>query len=92
MRRNETSDDYDRGCPYCGNKYRVEGEDVSEDIREEECCECGKKYHAYDSISVTHHAVPDCELNGERHEWPLPDGHQICMKCSKWRGVADATK
>jgi len=81
----ETSDDCNRVCPYCGFKYQVEGEDISEDVREETCDKCGRRYYAWDRISVTHHAMPDCELNGERHEWPPLDKHQNCVKCSKWR-------
>jgi len=84
-------DDCEMICPYCGNKYQPEGEDYSEDCREEECEECGKTYHAHQSFSVTHHATPDCELNGEQHEWQavsLGAGkgtHDFCATCDKCR-------
>lgn len=85
----KTYDDCDRICPYCGHRYQVDGEDASEDVREEECVECGKVYHAYDSYRVTHYAVPDCELNGEQHEWPI-SALPFCVKCDKYRGETDA--
>lgn len=81
----ETMDDCLRICPYCENSYQVESEDYSEDAREEECDHCGKKYYACDSFLVTHYAVPDCELNGEKHRWAY-DGNfnlQMCTRCGK---------
>ncbi len=56
-------------CPYCGYVNHVEGEDYSENTRVEECSECEKKFHGRQSFSVDHLADPDCELNGEAHEW-----------------------
>lgn len=84
----KTLDDSNRICPYCGAAYQPEHEDFSEDNRIEECEGCKKRYHAYDSFSVTHYATPDCELNGEQHEWePMPTSrgrtHPFCAKCDK---------
>ena len=84
----QTCDDSNRECPYCGHSYQPESEDYSNDTREEECSECGKKYIAHDSFSVTHYATPDCELNGEQHDWqprPLPGGrtHPFCERCDR---------
>jgi len=75
-------------CPYCGETYQPECEDFGEDCREEECNECGKTYLLSESFSVTHIATPDCELNGETHEYEdrsLGGGrtHPFCSKCSK---------
>ena len=75
-------------CPYCGYSYQREGEDISEDEREEECEECGKKYQTHDSFTVYHHAAPDCELNGEQHDYQpasLGNGktHPFCTVCEK---------
>lgn len=56
-------------CPYCGVGYQVESEDYSEDTREIECDECGKKYFLHQSFSVYHHTKPDCILNGEEHQY-----------------------
>lgn len=86
----ETFDNTNRICPYCGCKYQVD-EPGGEDLREEECSECGKRYHAYDTYTVTHYAVPDCELNGEQHEFPPLSKHQFCGKCGKWRSATNAT-
>lgn len=58
-------------CPYCKWSYQPECEDDSEDLREEECEVCGKKFFLYDSISVTHITKPDCELNSEKHKYEL---------------------
>jgi DNA-directed RNA polymerase subunit RPC12/RpoP len=76
-------------CPYCKHEYQPEAEDYSEDTREEECSECGKKYHLWQVFTVDHHTKPDCELNGEQHQWDAvsarkPDW-QSCGVCDKWR-------
>ena len=85
----ETFDECDRICPYCGGAYQVEAEDYSEDVQEEECEECGKKYYAHDSFSVDHLAIPDCKLNGDNHTWesvPVNMGrHDFCSVCGKCR-------
>lgn len=82
-------------CPYCKHEYQPETEDYSEDTREEECSECGKKYHVWQAFRVDHHSKPDCALNGEEHEWDAvsarrPD-YQSCGKCDKWRKTPLAT-
>lgn len=85
----ETMDSCNRICPYCGCSYQVESEDYSEDTREEECEECGKKYHSSDMFSVDHFARPDCVLNGDDHKWePLPitgGHHDFCSVCRECR-------
>lgn len=80
-----------RECPYCGYTYQVECEDYSEDLREEECSECGKKYWASESICVTHFASPDCTVNGQEHDWvfipsAVAEGRLFreCRECSKF--------
>lgn len=84
----QTYDTTNRECPYCGESHQPESADYSEDDRTEECGGCGKMYHACDSFTVTHYATPDCELNGEQHEWEarsLGGGrtHPFCLKCDK---------
>jgi hypothetical protein len=84
----QTADDSVRRCPYCKHEYQPESETYSEDSREEECEGCGKTYHSRDVFSVTHYATPDCELNGEQHDWQaraVRGGrtHPFCMKCDK---------
>lgn len=83
------SDDANVICPYCKHEYQPEAEDYSESTREEECSECGKKYHVWQAFSVDHHTKPDCALNAEEHDWEVvsarhPD-YQSCGKCNKWR-------
>jgi hypothetical protein len=84
----ETFDDGERKCPYCSHGYQPEPCDYGEQWREEECERCGKSYHAHDSCTVTHYATPDCELNGDPHDWQdraVGGGrlHPFCMKCDK---------
>lgn len=84
----QTFDDGVRRCPYCKHEYQPEAETYSEDVREEDCEGCGKTYRLHDSFSVTHYATPDCELNGETHDWQdraLRGGRMrpFCMKCDK---------
>lgn len=76
-------------CPYCKHEYQPEAEDYSEDTREEECSECGKKYWLYQAFTVDHYVKPDCALNGQEHQWDIvskrrPD-YQSCGVCNKWR-------
>lgn len=86
-RFSETFSDSVRRCPYCGSEHQPESETYSEDVREQECEECGKSYYMHDSFTVTHYATPDCELNGEQHDWQdrkVRSGtHPFCMKCDK---------
>jgi len=84
----ETIDSVNRICPYCGGKYQPEGEDFSEDRREEECDYCNKKYWAYDSFTIDHWAEPDCELNDLNHQMDrvlMKNGHthEFCIVCGK---------
>ena len=83
-----TFDDSVRECPYCGHTYQPESETYSEDSWVETCDACDKQYHATDRFSVTHYAEPDCELNGEVHDWQdryVRGGrkHPFCTKCDK---------
>ena len=87
----ETTDSIHRICPYCGYRYQVEDEDVSETSEIEECWECGKKYHTRSSVTVDHYANPDCALNGMEHQWEtvfLQYGvaHEFCSICDKCKG------
>lgn len=86
----DQSDSTDSICPYCGDRYQVESEDYSEDRREVECDECGKKYWLEQSFTVTHQTSPDCALNGESHKFdrPYPKGAEkptayFCSVCGK---------
>ena len=86
--REENSSDH-RKCPYCGYTHHVEGEDYSEEDREEECSECGEKYWAAEVFEVTHFSRPDCALNGREHDWFEYVGHgqvlhRRCRECGKF--------
>ena len=93
----ETLNDYNVECPYCGDAYQAEAEDYSEDEREQECDECGKKYFLHQNFTVTHHARPDCELNGEHHDYQPTNmrggrSHPFCTVCSKCQPHGDLEK
>lgn len=75
-------------CPYCQHSYRQDAGDFSEDDEVEECDNCGKQYHLYQEISITHNTKPDCELNNEAHDYKderLSDGstYPFCTVCGK---------
>jgi len=84
----EQYDGSDSICPYCKHSYQVESEDYSEESQEIQCDECGKKYYLHQYFSISHHSTPDCELNGEKHQFELiglKNGSayfcKICDKC-----------
>lgn len=80
-------DDNDSICPYCGDRYQVESEDYSEDERVEECDNCGKKYFLCQIFSIDHHTRPDCEINGDEHQFQFEQtkngGAYFCKVCGK---------
>lgn len=73
----------DRVCPYCNYAYQVDSGSYNSESRVSECDNCGKKYHAHDECMWMHHAEPDCELNGEQHEFPPAGRRQLCVKCGR---------
>ena len=86
----ETSDTCNRKCPYCGDEYQVEAEDYDEDVREEECGECGKKFYACDEFSIEHTAKPDCDLNNDPHDWqPCTANYLKCDACGEFKEKGD---
>lgn len=90
----DTSDGANRICPYCESEHYVESEEYSDRSRIENCSDCGKNYHACDDFSVSHEAKPDCELNGEKHDYQpfaLNDGASVdfCDTCGKIRPFSD---
>jgi len=74
-------------CPYCEASYQVESEDYSEDSRAEECGNCGKKYLIYQSFSVDTITKPNCEINGDEHDFELVEltggGAYFCTVCDE---------
>ena len=81
----EQYDDDNTICPYCLASYQVEAEDFSEDPQEIECDECGKKYWLVQQISISHKTTPDCELNGEDHNFIETGGGHYCSVCDKYQ-------
>lgn len=94
MNYSKYDDEYDDNnvvCPYCKGEYQPEGEDYSEDSREEECDDCGKFYHVHQSFSVTHITTPDCDLNGGQHEWEKESNgintFNHCLICDSYKVI-----
>jgi len=80
----DRSDSSESICPYCQYPYQVEAEDYSEDGRVIECSQCERKYHLTQSFSVYHNTTPDCELNGEPHEYRQHrSGSDFCKYCGQ---------
>ena len=79
----DMSDDSEVICPYCGHVYEPEAEDFYEDSRVETCDGCGKSYHLSQYVSVTNETVPDCEINGEVHDFEAVEActHRFCVTC-----------
>ena len=85
----DTYNDNDVECPYCKHKYQPESEDYDVEERSEECEECGKKYYLSQSFSISHTTQPDCELNGQRHDYEMvtlrdDTKHPLCAVCGKY--------
>ena len=82
------SDNSDVICPYCKYEFQPEAEDYSDDVVVEECGGCGKKFHRYDDLTITHYSKPDCDLNSDNHEWEeyqsiFGDYYRTCKVCGK---------
>ena len=91
-------DDNEVVCPYCKYSYQPESEDYSEDSLVDKCEECGMKFHTHQSFTVTNYASPDCELNGEQHQWvpvqlkdKVHDFCSVCDSCRPHRRESDET-
>ena len=76
-------DDCHAICPYCGEiDFQPEAENYSDTASEEQCQNCDKKYHLFQSFEVIHYTHPDCELNGEAHSYTKDMvGHKYCDVC-----------
>jgi len=75
-------------CPYCKYEYQPEPDSYDEDVVMEVCDNCSKKFFRADNISVDHQTIPNCTLNGEKHQYTLglhsnPDfGYWVCTTCN----------
>ncbi len=70
-------------CPYCGSSYQVESEDCAFEARVELCDDCEKYYLLESFVDVTHRTSPNCELNGDDHDWEEKATHKVCRVCGK---------
>jgi DNA-directed RNA polymerase subunit RPC12/RpoP len=72
-------------CPYCSYHVICDDWGFDYDGEEEECEECGKKYIATASHSVSFDTKPDCKLNGEKHdlEYNSITDCYFCKTCGK---------
>jgi hypothetical protein len=71
-------------CPYCEYAYQPESEDITEDLYEIECEECGKTFWGTHNIMIYHEGIPDCELNGEKHIWNKDrNNNSFCSVCGR---------
>ena len=68
-------------CPYCKKINYVEYEDYSEELGEIKC-NCGKIFCCSQQMNVQHDSYPDCELNGEEHQYRNED--IFCTICGKY--------
>lgn len=79
--------DFECICPYCGLNYQVESEDYDESERVDTCYGCGKKYYMRQEFTVETITIPDCELNGEEHEFiqytTVNGEFYRCVVCNK---------
>ena len=75
-----TMSDTERVCPYCGDSYQPEGEDLDPGDREETCESCGETYIARDDFTVTHYAIPmSSNACHHRREWSAAEFPSECM-------------
>ena len=87
-------DDEGYKCPYCGYKTVCDDWGFDYDGVEEECCECGKKFYATASHSISFESEPDCELNGDEHDLRFDDVRDcyFCKTCGKCVLKEDVSK
>ena len=60
-------------CPYCSYQIPDSYELISidDEATEIECDECSMKFIAECRVTVDYIGKPDCELNGEKHDYKL---------------------
>ena len=95
----EKYDDNDAVCPYCGDRFQVEGEDYKDEgIKVQiECDGCKKKYYLQQEYEVSHTSTPDCGINNEEHDLVLNKTPCVvnlrpyfyCRKCNKTKVEID---
>ena len=81
---NQIGDEQDGAvCPYCKTTHHIEGEDYSEDVSKIECS-CGKSFYCSQQINIQHDSYPNCELNGEEHQYEaFGKGCFRCIVCGE---------
>ena len=76
-----TSENEGVRCPYCGEMYNVQLGIRPDIVMECEGCSMSFKM----SSSIFYITAPDCELNGQEHEWSweIEPGFKQCLICGK---------
>jgi Zn ribbon nucleic-acid-binding protein len=72
-----------RTCPYCLHYTRLTAAECDEIRRVVDCVACGKKYYTSEIVYVSSETNPNCELNGETHDYP--EDVSVCRRCQHVR-------
>ena len=82
-------------CPYC-DAYDNDFDDYQsiEDEKKHQCASCNKTFWAEADVRVQYKSRPDCELNGEKHNFEQAAFiHWLtCSKCRKSISKKDLEK
>jgi len=77
-----TYESVDLKCPYCGEFQSDSWEIDFNDNRVKIECDCGKKFWGSEHITRNYEGNPDCELNGEEHDFEEFSNRTLkCKKC-----------
>lgn len=59
-------------CPYCGDRFEDSWDTIAGDGETAVIdCDCGKKFTATCVLSIDYWGHPDCELNGDEHDYEM---------------------
>ena len=79
----DTYEDDEFKCPYCGEEQMDSWEFAKEGDSIEIECSCGKKYYGELVVSRTFKGKGDCELNKEEHNFVDKSKYFQCSKCGE---------
>jgi len=87
-------DDENAICPYCKEEHYIDHEDFLDEDEESiiNCDGCGKKFHHYTCYMIDQRTKPDCEINGDNHQYKTKElstgeNHGFCVVCGKCEPV-----
>ena len=83
----ETLEDENLKCPYCGEmisdswEYRFDGDTIEIE------CDCGKKFYGDEIVTRSYKGRANCELNGDKHIFEKVKGFdlRICKICGYYK-------